>query len=264
MPTSPYVSQFIDDGGHRVFNDLTADCSRCESPSRPEQRTAYVETLLSSLSVSHSLPLSLPLRCGCALKPEWGTVRATLSKRPCHLACWLWAGPYPASISLHFQSQALWGRIRERERGRMEGGARRRRGFTEDQSDPPDAWILSIGGPSGQMCRICRHLCSAAVREDLLACLSPDVCATAAGHVSGSGDTERDLMQHFRNENLIYFRGVAVGLIVEGSGVLQVLKVQNKTRHNLNWNGKSPGDAAARSLPFFTDFKYRLTDWKSG
>lgn len=138
--------------------------------------------------------------------------------------------------SLHLSPLSKPGVVGEdqRERGRMEGEARRRRGFTEDQSDPPDAWILSIGGPSGQMCRICRHLCSAAVREDLFACLSPDVCATAAGHVSDSGDTERDLMQHFRNENLIYFRGVAVGLIVEGSGVLQVLKVQNKTRHDLN------------------------------
>lgn len=129
--------------------------------------------------------LFLPLTSGdCALKPELETVWATLSKHPCHLACWLWAGPYPASISLHFQSQALWGRIRERGEG-----ARRSQGFMEDQSDPPDAWILSIGEPSGQMCRICQHLCSAAVREDLLGCLSP---VMVIRHVSGSGVAESD------------------------------------------------------------------------
>ncbi len=154
----------------------------CKSHSRPNQRSWYVkklvifplsyqEALHLSLSVAHLVPLFLSLRCDCPLKPEWRTVRAPVSKHPCHLACWLWAGPYPASISLHFQSQALWGRIREREGE----GARWRQGVMEDQSDPPDAWILSIGGPSGQMCRICQHRWSAAVREDLLGCLSPDI-----------------------------------------------------------------------------------------
>lgn len=59
----------------------------------------------------------------------------------------------------------------------------------EDQSDPPDAWILWIGEPSGQMCSICQHLCSAAVREDLLGCLSP---VMVIRHVSGSGVAQSD------------------------------------------------------------------------
>lgn len=112
------------------------------------------------------------------------------SKRLCHLACRLWAGPYPASISLRVQSQALWGRIRETEGER----SRRRRGFVKDQSDPPDTWILWNGGPSGQMCTMCRHLCSPAVREDLLRCLSPNIHGMVIGHDSGTGDTDKDLM----------------------------------------------------------------------
>lgn len=65
----------------------------------------------------------LSLRRDSPLKTVWGTVWALVSKHPCHLACWLWAGPYPASMSLHFQSQAMWGRIRERERAReLDGG----------------------------------------------------------------------------------------------------------------------------------------------
>lgn len=93
-----------------------------------------------------------------------------------------------SSLSLRLSPVSKPGVVGEDQR--EEGGARWRRGFMEDQSDPPDAWMPSIGGgPSGQMCRICRHPCSAAVSEDLFGCLSPDVHVMIIRHVWNSGDT---------------------------------------------------------------------------
>lgn len=42
----------------------------------------------------------------------------------------------------------------------------------KDQSDPPDAGILSIRGPLGH---VCWYRFSEAVRDDLLGCLSSDI-----------------------------------------------------------------------------------------
>lgn len=70
----------------------------------------------------------------------------------------------------------------------------------EDQSDPPDAWILSIWEPSGQMCRICQHLRSAAVRGDLLRCLSP---VMVIRHVQAQGSQRaetRTSQSYYKNE----------------------------------------------------------------
>lgn len=99
--------------------NLTAGLTRGQSMSRSWWffRSPTKKLFICPFLSLTWFPFFLSLRCDCPLKPEWGTVRAPVSKRPCHLACWLWAGPYPASISLHFQSQALWGRIREREGG---------------------------------------------------------------------------------------------------------------------------------------------------
>lgn len=105
-----------------------------------------------SLSLTWIL-LFLSIWCDCSLKPVWWTVRALVSKSLCHLARWLWEGPYPASIAQRFKARRVGEDQRERERH----GARWRRSFVEDQSDPLDWWMPTFRGPWDQMHQICRH-----------------------------------------------------------------------------------------------------------
>lgn len=111
------------------------------------------------LSVCPSVSLTwillfLSIWCDCSLKPVWRTVPALVSKSLCHLARWLWEGPYPASIAQRFKARRVGEDQRERERH----GARWRRSFVADQSDPLDWWMPTIRGPWDQMHQICRHL----------------------------------------------------------------------------------------------------------
>lgn len=75
-----------------------------------------------SLSLTWIL-LFLSIWCDCSLKPVWWTVRALVSKSLCHLAHWLWEGPYPASIAQRFKARRVGEDQRERERDmELDGG----------------------------------------------------------------------------------------------------------------------------------------------
>lgn len=135
-------------------------------------RPEYEEKLLFLLP---TLVFPPPLWCPCE------DLRTQLSKRSCHLTCWLWAGLYPASISLHFQRQSLWGRIRG---SWMEARLCGRSDRSSWRADPlyQGAFRTDVQNLPASLLSDCH--------DDLLGCLSPDTGVMLIRHVSGSGDAE--------------------------------------------------------------------------